>query len=57
MTLKLDELGDALVAQIEQGVETLAVEGRLLAGTWSSIISPESVATRFMSTSAWLSSE
>ena len=52
MALKLDELGDTLVAQVEQGVEALAVKGRLLAGAWSSIISPVSVATRFMSTSA-----
>ena len=33
MALKLDELGDTLVTQVEQSVETLAVEGRLLAGT------------------------
>ena len=33
LALELDELGDTLVAQVEQGVETLAVEGRLLAGT------------------------
>ena len=57
MALKLDELGDAFVAQVEQGVEALTVKGRLLASAWSSIISPVSVATRFMSTSAWLSSE
>lgn len=31
MALELDELGNALVAQIEQGIEALAVEGRLLA--------------------------
>ena len=32
LALKLDELGDTLVAQVEQGVEALAVKGRLLAG-------------------------
>ena len=31
MALELDELGNALVAQIEQGIEALAVEGSLLA--------------------------
>ena len=32
MALKLDELGDTLVAQVKQGVEAFAVKGRLLAG-------------------------